>query len=76
MTLTEDLTGDDGDIVLWDILAGEKVQVISCAFHGPIGALVWFPEQPGLVPGFAFGCADGSLHVYQCVKPSVYKHLP
>ena len=56
--------GDDADIVVWNILTGEKVQVIQCAFHGPIGALVWIPELPGLVPGFAFGCADGSIHVY------------
>ena len=54
---------------------GEKVQVISCAFHGPVGALVWIPEQPGLAPGFAFGCADGSIHVYQRVKSSVSDHV-
>lgn len=62
--------GDDADIVVWNILTGEKVQVIRCAFHGPIGALVWIPELPGLAPGFAFGCADGSIHVYQRVETS------
>jgi WD40 repeat protein len=71
---TDDLTGDDADIVIWDILTGEKVQVISCAFHGPIGALAWIPGLPGLAPGFAFGCADGSIHVYQRLESSVCKH--
>jgi len=37
---TQDPIGDDADIVIWNILTGEKVQVILCAFHGPIGALL------------------------------------
>jgi WD40 repeat protein len=74
VTPTDDLTGDDADIVIWDILTGEKVQVISCAFHGPIGALTWIPELSSLVPGFAFGCANGSIHVYQRLESSVCKH--
>ena len=53
---------------------GEKVQIVSCAFHGPVGTLVWIPEQPGLVPGFAFGCADGSIHIYQHLESSVSDH--
>jgi len=72
--LNQDLTGDDADVVVWDIWTGEKVQVISCAFNGPIGALVWIPELPGLAPGFAFGCANGSIHVYQHVESSVCEH--
>ncbi|KIM72519.1 hypothetical protein PILCRDRAFT_81788, partial [Piloderma croceum F 1598] len=68
--------GDDADVVVWDIWTGEKVQVISCAFNGPIGVLVWIPELPGLAPGFAFGCADGSIHVYQHVESSSnYQYL-
>ncbi|KIM73656.1 hypothetical protein PILCRDRAFT_15084, partial [Piloderma croceum F 1598] len=31
--------GDDAEIVIWDLLTGEKVQVLSCAFNGPVGAL-------------------------------------
>lgn len=64
-------TGDDADIVVWDILTGEKVQVIRCAFHGPIGALAWIPQKSGLALEFAFGCADGSIHLYQRVGSSV-----
>ena len=63
--------GDDADVIVWNMLTGEKVQVVSCAFHGPVGVLVWIPEQPGLVPGFAFGCADGSIHIYQRLESSV-----
>jgi len=70
-----DGAGDDADIVVWNILMGEKVQVIWCAFHGPIGALVWIPELPGLAPGFTFGCANGSIHVYQHTELSVHDHV-
>ncbi|KIM72730.1 hypothetical protein PILCRDRAFT_15861 [Piloderma croceum F 1598] len=59
--LTDDLTGDDANIVIWDILAVEKVQIL---------------EMPGLVLGFALSCADGSIHVYQCVESSSnYQYL-
>ena len=51
---------------------GEKMQVISCLFHGPIESLVWITQRPGLSPGFAFGCADGSVHIYQCPESSVH----
>ena len=54
---------------------GEKLQVVACPFHGPVGALVWIPEQPGLTPGFAFGCADGSIHLYRRVELSVREHV-
>jgi WD40 repeat protein len=63
-------------IVIWDISTGEKVQVISCGFHGPIGAVAWIPELPGQASGFAFGCTDGTIHVYQRVESSVCNHHP
>jgi WD40 repeat protein len=50
--VTHYYTGDDADIVVWDILTGEKVQVIRCAFHDPIRALAWIPRKPGLALGF------------------------
>jgi len=58
-------SGDNADIVVWNTLTGEKMQVISTVFHGPIGALVWVPQQPGMSLGFAFGCTNDSIHVYQ-----------
>jgi WD40 repeat protein len=59
-----DCAGNDADVVIWNNLTGEKVQVITCAFHGPIGALTWISKLPGLAPGFVFSCADRSIHVY------------
>jgi hypothetical protein len=52
-------------------MTGEKMQVISVAFYGPVGALAWIIYQPGMSPGFAFGCADGSIHVFQFHGSSV-----
>ena len=75
LPVTHNYTGDDADIVVWDILTGEKVQVICCVFHGPIGALAWIPSKHDLAPGFAFGCADGSIHLYQRVESSVCDHI-
>ena len=54
---------------------GEKLQVVTCRFHGPVGALVWILEQPSLMPGFAFSCADGSIHLYRHIELSVYEHV-
>ena len=61
---TDDLTGDDADMVIWGILTGEKVQVISCAFHGPIGALTWIPKLSGLVPMAVYMYISVSSHLY------------
>jgi hypothetical protein len=62
-------------LIVWDILTGEKVEVICCAFHGPVGPLAWIPQKSGLVLGFAFGCADGSIHLYQLVESLVCDHV-
>jgi hypothetical protein len=51
------------------------MQVVSCAFNGQVGALVWIPGSPGIAPGFAFGCADGSIHVYQRIEAAVGDHV-
>jgi len=60
-----DLTlGDDALVVLWDLDTGAKLQDISSPFNGPITAVVWLPTAQGSATAFAFGCADGSIHVY------------
>jgi hypothetical protein len=51
------------------------IKLNGVAFHGPIGALVWVPQKPSLAPGFAFGCADGSIHLYKRVESSVSDHV-
>jgi WD40 repeat protein len=63
--------GDDADIVVWNTMTGEKIQVISSTFHSPVGALIWVSSKPDVSPSFAFGCADGSIHVYQLLESSV-----
>ena len=40
------------------------MQIISCAFNGAVGAAVWFLSTLALRHGFAFGCANGSVHIY------------
>ena len=45
--------------------------MISCAFNRAVGAAVWFPPTLGLRHGFAFGCADGSVHIYTSDKITI-----
>jgi WD40 repeat protein len=68
---TNQTTGDDTQVVVWNLQTGEKVQIVSCAFHGPIGAVAWI-NTDGKCSGFVFGCADGSLHLYQRTDRNVY----
>lgn len=51
-------------VVLWDLETGVQLQEISCTFNGPITVAVWLPAVQGSATAFAFGCADGSIHVY------------
>jgi len=53
-----------GQIILWDMDGGTKLQDISCPIHGPIITSIWIPPPQGNVSAFAFGCADGSVQVY------------
>ena len=56
--------GEDALVVLWDLETGAQLQDISCPFNGPITVAVWLPAIQGSATAFAFGCADGSIHVY------------
>ena len=40
------------------------MQAISCPFFGTVSAIIWLPGISGLNHRFAFGCADGSIHIY------------
>lgn len=54
----------DGLLVLWDISVNDPLQEISCIFNGPITVAAWIPTERGNASAFAFGCADGSIHIY------------
>ena len=58
------IPGDDAELVVWNLSTGEMMQTILCPFFGSVSAIVWLPAMPGLGHGFAFGCADGSIHIY------------
>ena len=58
------IPGDDAELVVWNLSTGEMMQTIRCPFFGAISAIVWLPAMPGLGHGFAFGGADGSIHIY------------
>ncbi|KZP09271.1 WD40 repeat-like protein [Athelia psychrophila] len=51
---------NDGQLMIWNILSGERIQDIDCAFNGHVSCLVWADTREL----FAFGCADGSVHLY------------
>ncbi|KZT00255.1 WD40 repeat-like protein [Laetiporus sulphureus 93-53] len=60
------LTGaDDGCVIAWDMKAGEKLEEISCVFHGPVISVRWIDLGKGDNLAFVCGCADGTLQVYQ-----------
>jgi len=63
--------GDDAQVIIWNLHSGELMQQFFCYFNGYVALSVWvnFGEQNDI--GFAFGCADGSLHIYQQDKQTV-----
>ena len=65
------LLGNNIQAIIWNLSTGEKTQAISCAFNGAVEAAVWFPSTLALRHGFAFGCADGSVHIYIPDKATV-----
>jgi hypothetical protein len=69
--------GDDARLAVWNLLTGEFMQEFMCRFNGAIGAICWISVEPNEA-SFAFGCADGSLHVYRQEKGSVSPpaHVP
>jgi hypothetical protein len=58
------LAGDDAKLIIWNLTTGEKLQEISCVFHGPISASTWIQLGDGDQRFFVFGCADGTIHLY------------
>lgn len=64
IVLTRLNPGDDAMVKIWNLISGKAKQEISCAFHGPIGAIAWVDLGEGLDRAFVFGCCDGTLHLY------------
>jgi WD40 repeat protein len=62
---------DDGLVVIWDLQTGKLLQEVHVPFNGPIVTCCWIPVEQGDGEAFAFGCADGSLHVYTRNAPEV-----
>lgn len=62
--------GNDGQLMIWNILSGERIQDIDCAFNGHVSCLVWADTREL----FAFGCADGSVHLYNWSEAKVNAH--
>jgi len=56
--------GDDALVVLWNLETGEILQEISCSYMGFVTAACWITTMRNEVKAFAFGCVDGSIHVY------------
>lgn len=56
---------EDGQIALWNINTGTKLQDIACSIHGAIITSVWITNSQGNVSAFTFGCADGSIQVFR-----------
>lgn len=59
-----DSTADDAFLMVWNVETGEKMQEISCVFHGPVISICWIDVGKGDNLAFVFGCADGNLHLY------------
>ncbi|TDL17607.1 WD40 repeat-like protein, partial [Rickenella mellea] len=64
--------GDDATLILWNVQTGEELQNISRPFSGPISAICWITLGLDNDPGFVYGCADGSLHIYRRKEDSTF----
>ena len=66
------LSGDDGQLFVWDVTKGSLHQTISVVFNGLVCAAIWTPISPeGPTTLFAFGCADGRVFVYRQTHETV-----
>ncbi|THH08996.1 hypothetical protein EW146_g8811 [Bondarzewia mesenterica] len=57
--------GDDVVLIVWNLRMGKNMQEINCIFHGPVAAITWIDLGMSDKKAFVFGCADGTLHLYQ-----------
>ena len=66
------LSGDDGQLFVWDVMKGSLHQTISVVFNGPVCVAIWTPISPeGPMTSFTFGCANGGVFVYRQTHETV-----
>ncbi|EDR07738.1 uncharacterized protein LACBIDRAFT_298240 [Laccaria bicolor S238N-H82] len=66
------LSGDDGLLLIWNILNRSLEQTISVTFNGPVSAAFWTPISPNRPSTtFTFGCADGTMFAYHQTQEDI-----
>ena len=58
-------------MVIWNVLTGEKIQVISFLFSGQVSMVLWILVAGERVQRLTLGFSDGSIHVWVCIENSV-----
>ncbi|KAH7903271.1 WD40-repeat-containing domain protein, partial [Hygrophoropsis aurantiaca] len=62
--------GNDARALIWNLHTGELLQEMECMFEGPVSAMKWITPRESRGSAFIFGCADGTLHLYQRTSES------
>lgn len=57
-------SGEDGLLAIWNLDSGELLQAVTCVFNGPVTSVIWITPSNEDDQAFAFGCADGTIHIY------------
>ncbi|EPS92865.1 hypothetical protein FOMPIDRAFT_1137213, partial [Fomitopsis schrenkii] len=57
--------GGDARVCVWNVSTGELQQEIKETFHGHVQCICWVEFEGHKDDGFAFGSANGTLHVYR-----------
>ncbi|KAH9910273.1 WD40-repeat-containing domain protein, partial [Fomitopsis serialis] len=57
--------GGDAKLMIWNVVTGELQQEICDVFHGAIGSVCWVDFEGRGDDGFAYGCSNGTIHVYK-----------
>ena len=63
--------GEDTEAVIWNIRTGKKHQIIAFPYGGQVSVVLWISGKGERKQRLAFGCADGSIHIWVCVGDSV-----
>ncbi len=60
----ESYLADDPDVIIWDLVTGEKLQQISSKLHTAIRSAAWLDD--GILESFIVGCTDGTMEIFHC----------